>query len=188
MISQPVTLISQASSSQLIIVDVQERLATAMAPEPMQAVIRRCQMLLQAAGLLGVPALYTEQYPRGLGTTCAPLLPMLEPHQRIEKMTFSCCDEPGFMQKLDNDRPQVMLAGMEAHICVLQTALALQARGWQVFVIADAVIARALANRRNALARLRQAGVIVSNTESLLFEWLGKAGGDSFRQISKLIR
>ncbi|CAG0979785.1 nicotinamidase/pyrazinamidase [Methylophilaceae bacterium] len=180
--------ISQAVNSQLVIVDMQERLSSAMPAEDMQQVLKNASILLQAARMLEIPAIHTEQYPKGLGVTKAELLPLLTGSQRVEKTVFSCCDEPTFCRKLTSDRPQVVLAGMEAHICILQTALALHAQGRQVFVAEDAVISRNPIHKANALQRLRQAGVIVSNTESIVFEWLGKAEGDAFKQISKLIR
>ena len=91
------------------------------------------------------------------------------------------------MRQLTSDRPQIILAGMEAHICVLQTALSL-VQTKQVFIVEDAIISRNPANKANAIARLREAGCIITNTESVVFEWLGKAEGDTFKAISKLIR
>lgn len=186
------SLISQAANSQLVIIDVQEKLAAAMAQDAMQQVLKNCGILLQAAALLEIPAIYTEQYAKGLGPTLTELLPLLTTgqaitNQPIAKTAFSCCDEPTFNRRLTGDRPQIILAGMEAHICILQTALALHALGRQVFVAEDAIISRSPANKANALARLEQAGVIVSNTESIVFEWLGKAEGPAFKPISKLI-
>ena len=174
--------------SQLVLVDVQQKLCGAMPAERLAAMLKNCGILLQAAQLLEVPTIHSEQYPKGLGPTQAELAPWLASSQRVEKTSFSCCDSAAFCALLEDNREQVMLAGMEAHICVLQTVLALQARGKQVFVVEDAVISRDPANQANALARLRQTGVIVSNTESVLFEWLRVAEGDAFRQLSKLIR
>lgn len=180
--------ISNAKLSHLAVIDVQEKLCSAMALEAMQAVLKNCAILLQAAELLEIPAFYTEQYPKGLGSTHADLAQHLTNKPRIEKTVFSSCDERRFCLQLTSDRPQIVLAGMEAHICILQTALALQAMGRQVFVAEDAVLSRNESNKANAMSRLRHAGIIVSNTESIVFEWLGKAEGDAFKQISKLIR
>lgn len=182
------SLISQRDYSQLVLVDVQERLASVMPADAMASVTKNCGVLLQAAKLLEIPAIYTEQYPKGLGATLPALLAELTPAQRVEKVVFSCAKEATFNRKLTSDRPQIVLAGMEAHICVLQTALDLQQSGHQVFVAEDAVISRNPSHHANALQRLRLAGVIVSNTESIVFEWLGAAEGDAFKQISKLIR
>ncbi len=181
------SLISQAANSQLVIIDMQEKLASVMTEAPMQQVLKNCGILLQAAKLLEIPTIFTEQYPKGLGKTCSQL--STDDTQVVEKTTFSCCDEPTFNRRLTSDKSQIVLAGMETHICILQTAMALHTQGrHQVFVAEDAVISRDPANKANALERLRSAGVIVSNIESIIFEWLGKAEGDAFKQISKLIR
>lgn len=181
-------LVAQSHRSQLVVIDVQEKLTAVMPGEQVETVVRNCGILLQAAALLEVPVLHTEQYPAGLGPTVPELAPLLPPEMRIEKTVFSCCAEPKFRRQLTTDRPQIVLGGMEAHICVLQTALALQQSGRTVFVAEDAVLSRKPENKANALARLRHAGVIVSNTESIVFEWLGKAEGEAFKQISRLVR
>jgi len=172
------------------VVDMQEKLAAAMAADAMQAVVRNCSLLIRAATLLEVPAIHTEQYPKGLGPTLPELSELLSAQQRIEKIAFSCTDEPSFCRQLTRDRSHIILAGMEAHICILQTALRLKqldpAR--EIFVAEDAVISRNSSARMNAMERLRQAGVIVSSSESIVFEWLGKAEGEVFKQISRLLR
>lgn len=180
--------LAERYNSQVVLIDVQEKLCTAM-PEPaLQAMLRNCGILLQAANLLNVPAIYTEQYPKGLGATLPELAQWLNTETRVEKTCFSSCEESAFCDQLDDTRNQIVLAGMEAHICVLQTALQLQDMGRQVFVVEDAVLSRNPANHANAMARLRQAGVIVTNTESMVFEWLKVAEGDAFKQIARLIR
>ena len=181
----PATDIAARHLSQLVVVDVQEKLAPAMPAGDLQLLVKHCGILLQAAALLEIPVLHTEQYPKGLGPTLAELA---MPGAAIEKTVFSCCAEPRFCRQLTGDRPQVVLAGMEAHICILQTALALQADGRQVFVVEDAVLSRNAVNKANAMSRLRHAGVVVTDTESVVFEWLGKAEGDAFKQISRLVR
>jgi len=180
--------IAQRHLCQLVVIDVQQKLCAAMLADEAETVVRNLGILLQSAQLLDVPSLYTEQYPQGLGATVDALQPWLGNVPRIEKTVFSCWQAPGFRQHLTGDRPQIILTGMEAHICVLQTALDLQAHGHQVIIAADAVLSRRHANKENALQRLMQAGVIVSNTESIVFEWLGAAGSDAFKQINKLIR
>lgn len=173
-----------------MIVDVQERLAQAMEAQAMQRVAKRCGLLLQAAELLEIPALYTEQYPKGLGATLPELSALLAGKPRIEKTAFSCCEVLSFRSHLSQDRPHIILAGMEAHICILQTAMQLKQQDPQreIFIAEDAVISRNSSARINALERLRTAGVIVSNSESIVFEWLGKAEGEVFKQISRLLR
>ncbi len=178
---------SRTALSQLVIIDMQTRLLSAMPQEAMTAVIKNCSILAQAATMLEVPILLTEQYPQGLGNTAPELLAFLPNIKPVEKLSFSCMSEPKFSRQLTRDHSQVIIAGMEAHICVLQTALDLQ-NSKQVFVAEDAIISRNPANKANAIARMREAGCIISNTESIVFEWLGKADGDAFKAISKLIR
>lgn len=182
------TSIAQRALSNLVIIDVQQRLAKVMQAEAMQSVLNNSRILVKAAAILEVPVIFTEQYPQGLGHTVPELTALLDSKNRVEKTAFSCCNEPLFNRKLIGDKPHIILAGMEAHICVLQTALQLQTQGKQVFVVEDAVLSRNPLNRNNAIARMRQAGVIITNTESVVFEWLGDAQGDAFKQISALIR
>ena len=173
--------LTRAADSALVVIDIQERLAAVMPAR--ESVIRAAGILLEAAARLGVPVLVTEQYPRGLGATVPELAAKLpEGATRIEKTTFSAC------AALPLTRPQVVLAGMEAHVCVLQTALELAAAGREVFLVGDAVCSRTEANYFNALARAQAAGVIVTNAESVVFEWLRDAAHEHFRVLSKLIR
>jgi nicotinamidase-related amidase len=176
--------------SVLLVVDIQERLAAAMIPEEREKVIRNTEILLEAAGMLKVPRCFTEQYPKGLGPTEAGVLAKMgEFATRFEKTSFSCCGADGFSATLGNlARRQVVLAGMEAHVCVLQTALELAAAGYEVVVVGDAVCSRTAANRDNAMSRLRGAGVTVANTESVVFEWLRDASDERFRAIAKLVK
>lgn len=184
----PASDLAVCSLSQLVVIDVQERLAAAMDQDAMTALLRHCDILLQASHLLDVPVIFTEQYPKGLGNTVPSLQNSLSRAGKIEKTAFSSYAEPAFREQLHTNRPQIVLAGMEAHICVLQTALQLQQNGYQVIVAEDAILSRNPDNKANALLRLRQAGVIVSNTESIVFEWLGIAEGDAFKAISRLVR
>lgn len=181
-------MMANAEQSQLVIVDVQERLCSVMSAEAMPAIIKHAEILLQAARLLNVPIVVSEQYPKGLGHTVEALMAHVTGDDVIEKTCFSCADSEHFNSKLSAGRPQIILAGMESHICVLQTALQLQSAGKQVFVVEDAVISRNPQNKANALYRLRHAGVIVTNTESVVFEWLKVAEGDAFKTISRLVR
>lgn len=181
-------LLIKAGLSQLVIIDTQTKLITAMSQEALQICIKNTAILAQAASMLAVPTIITEQYPKGLGNTIPELLALLPNIKAVEKLSFSCLAEPTFSRQLTRDHPQIVLTGMEAHICVLQTALDLINAGKQVFVAEDAVISRNPANKANALARMREAGCIISNTESIVFEWLGKAEGGAFKTISKLIR
>jgi nicotinamidase-related amidase len=174
--------------SQLVIIDMQAKLASVMPADALQSVVKNCGILAQAAQLLTVPAIVTEQYPQGLGETLAEIKQFLAENKPIAKTVFSACNEPKFNQQLHRDKPQIILAGMEAHICVLQTALALHQAGKQVFVVEDAIISRKPANKANALARMRDVGCVITNTESVVFEWLENANHEAFKAISKLIR
>jgi nicotinamidase-related amidase len=174
--------------SQLVIVDMQVKLAPAMPEDVMQSVIKNCAILAQAANILAVPIIATEQYPQGLGETLPEIkqhLPNLKP---ITKTAFSACGEPKFNQQLQRENSHIILVGMEAHICVLQTALDLLQAAKTVFVVEDAILSRAPANKANAIERMRAAGCVITNTESVLFEWLGNANHDAFKTLSKLIR
>lgn len=176
--------LARAADSALVVVDIQERLAAAMPEAARAAVIRNTRLLLEAAGRLGIPVALTEQYPRGLGPTAGDVLAALpEGTRRAEKTCFSCAGavDPGA-------RAQVVLAGMEAHVCVLQSALEWRAAGREVFVVEDACCSRNAANHANAMRRLGLAGVVVANTESVLFEWLRDARHEQFKAISGLLK
>jgi isochorismate hydrolase len=174
--------------SQLLIVDVQTRLIGVMPEADMAACLKQSGILAQAAALLAVPIILTEQYPKGLGHTDPALMAHLTGVLPVEKIAFSCMAEAKVKRQFSRDRSQIVLAGMEAHICILQTAMDLMSMGKQVYVAEDAIISRQPANKANAIARMREAGCIISNTESIVFEWLGRAEGDAFKAISKLIR
>jgi nicotinamidase-related amidase len=180
--------LSQLVISQLIILDMQEKLASAMPADAMQQVTKNCGILAQAAVLLNVPTVLTEQYPQGLGATLPEIKLYLPAVRAIAKTAFSACTEPKFNQQLQRENSHIILVGMESHICVLQTALDLIEAGKTVFVVEDAILSRTPANKTNALARLQQAGAVITNTESVLFEWLGNANHEAFKALSKLIR
>ncbi|MFA5529668.1 MAG: hydrolase [Thiohalomonadaceae bacterium] len=188
--SQDNPLLLSADQSLLILVDVQVRLAAAMPDADRARVLRQGAALLRGADLLQVPVIVSEQYPKGLGHT-EPALAETFPAAAavVEKTCFACSGETRFREALaGHGRRQVVVAGMEAHVCVLQTALELHAAGHEVFVVEDAVSSRDPANRDNAMARLRQAGVTVTNTESVLFEWLRDASHTQFKAVSALIK
>ncbi len=183
-------MLAQAADSVLVIIDLQERLAAAMNPAVLERVIRNVRILLEAAARLGIPALVTEQYPKGLGPTAAQVIEKrLHSTPRLEKTCFSCAGAPAFTAALEQTgRTQVILAGMEAHVCVLQSALELRAVRENVFVVEDACCSRNQEHHTNAMHRLRAAGVLVTNTESVVFEWLRDAGHEHFKAISALLR
>lgn len=186
--TEPYSSINEQNSL-LVIIDIQQQLLTAMPQSDAGSLVAKTMILLQAAQAMNIPLVATEQYPKGLGATT----PELSSHfpatlQTISKTCFSCADSTKFMSILrSSHRKQIILTGMEAHICVLQTALALQSQGLQVFVVEDAICSRISQNKDNALHRLRQAGVIITNTESTLFEWLRDSKHPQFKTLSKLI-
>ena len=183
-------LLCRREDSLLLIVDIQERLAAAMPREACEIVFRNTAILSRAAEKLEVPRLLTEQYPKGLGPTESVVLEHLTGNVgRFEKTSFSCCGGTGFASALLNSgRRQVIIAGMEAHVCVLQTAMELSTDGFEVYVVEDATCSRNPDNHRNAMRRLRRAGVVVANTESVVFEWLRDSRHEHFKEISALLR
>ncbi len=180
-------MLLSANRSCLVVVDVQERLAPVM-HDPEQ-VSRNCGVLIQAAQRLGVPMLVTEQYPRGLGRTVPELASLLPEAPVVEKVHFSSAAVPEFRERFEAlGRDQAVIGGIEAHICVLQTALGLKQAGHRPFVVADATSSRTPANRDAALQRLRANNVDIVTTEMVVYEWLGQAGSDAFRELSRLTR
>jgi nicotinamidase-related amidase len=180
-------MINDQLLSQVVVIDIQDKLVDVMPKSEIKKVIDASSVLIQAAKILEVPCLYTEQYPKGLGLTVKKIKSLL-PEPAIEKKTFSCLDESKFKSALVKSRPQIILCGLETHICILQTALALKAAGKEVFVVEDATLSRSSLHHQNAIARLRSEGIVVTNIESVIFEWLRAAEGDHFKIIAKLIK
>jgi nicotinamidase-related amidase len=185
-----IAALCEAGNSVLVVVDIQSRLTAVMPPKVLARLQRNVTMLLQTARKLGVPAFASEQNPQGLGSLEPDIVKLLpEGSRRYAKTAFSLAGDPGFAQDLGaTGRRQVILTGMEAHICVLQTAIELGAAGYGVFVVADAVCSRHRENYETALARLRQAGVTVCDAESVLFEWLRDSRHEQFKPLQTLIR
>lgn len=177
----------ERGDSLLVVVDVQERLAAVMAER--ERVVANAGRLVAGARILGVPALRTEQYPKGLGRTVPELAEAVAGPPAIEKATFDCCGEPAFVAAVEAaGRRTAVVCGMEAHVCVLQTVLGLLDLGLGVHVAADAVCSRDERNARTALDLLRDAGAVVTCTETVLYQWLGRAGTPEFREVLKLVR
>lgn len=184
------SLLCHSETSQLVVIDIQERLASAMPEKAVARVMDNTAVLLQAAKLLGVAVTRTEQYPKGLGETKPEISQHLDSKSAcIEKTCFACTGSSDFTNRLSiTRRPQIILTGMETHVCVLQTAIELHEQGFQVFVVEDAVCSRNKHRHKNAIARMRQASVIITNTESVVFEWLRDAKHEHFKAIAKLIK
>lgn len=174
--------------SVLVVIDIQQRLASVMPEKILKRIIASTQFLIQSAELLNIPVIVTEQYPKGLGTTVSDL-ELTNNSQVIEKTCFACTANDDFQNSLkDLDKKQIILAGMEAHICVTQTAVDLINEGYQVFIASDAVCSRKKILFKNAIQRLQHAGAIITNSESIAFEWLRDAKHKQFKAISKLIK
>lgn len=173
-----------AAGAALLLVDVQQRLVPAI--DGGAAVVANAVRLAEAARLLDVPACATEQYPEGLGHTVAELA--AHPQLVLSKTAFGATADPGFSTLLPPRTTEIVLAGAEAHVCVLQTALGLIAARHRVLVVADAVGSRKAVDKAVALDRLKRHGVEVVTTEMVLFEWLRDSTHPRFREVHKLIR
>jgi nicotinamidase-related amidase len=171
----------------LTVVDVQGKLAQLM--HGREALFKNVQILVQAAKILDIPILWCQQCPDALGSTIPEIAQLLEENEPINKSAFSCCGEEQFNTKLKElERKQILLCGIETHVCIYQTAVDLLRQDLHVEVIADAVSSRALENKQIALSRLATEGANISCTEMALFELLKTAEHPKFRQIAKLIK
>ncbi|HSK40447.1 MAG TPA: hydrolase [Arenibaculum sp.] len=180
-------MLLEAARSVLLVVDVQERLVPAVAES--QAVVRRIATLLRAAGPVGVPAFATEHYPSGIGPTVPELRGFLAEGTRLEKIHFSAAREPGLVGRVTaGGRDQVVVCGMETHVCVLQTVLGLRQAGVGCWLVADAVGSRRALDRELAIERMRGHGVEIVTAEMVMFEWLHRGGTALFREVLPLIR
>lgn len=175
------------SAAALLVVDIQERLLPAIFEQ--ERVLENARRLAQGASLLGVPVWVTEQYRKGLGATVPELAAVLAGAAPLEKMTFSACGAPGLLETLAAQGvTDLVLCGIEAHVCVTQTCLDLLARNFNTFVVADAVSSRTPENWRLGVDRMRNAGAIIVSTEMILFELLGRAGTEDFKKILPLVK
>lgn len=180
-------MLIQREQSLLLVVDIQEKLAPAIFAG--DEAVRNNVRLLTGAGQLGIPSFVSEQYVRGLGASLAAIRNATVDAHFFEKIHFSCTREPGVVEKLKTTgRQQIILTGMESHVCVLQTGLGLLESGFAVFLVADATSSRTSANRQAAIERLRAAGGKIVTTEMVLFEWLEKAGTAEFKALLPLIK
>lgn len=171
----------------LVLIDVQGRLSEAV--DGADTLFTNIQHLLTGLYVLEVPVIVTEQTPDKLGKTRSEFLPMLTSYNPVEKTTFSCCKERIFLEALNKSkRKQVILCGIETHVCVYQTALDLLKSGYDVHVVADAVSSRDPANKTLALRRMETAGVKLTGTEMLLFELLGDADTPQFKSILQIVK
>lgn len=173
----------------LVVTDVQERLFGAMDPERRDEMVRNLKILLTVARRLGTPIVVTEQYPKGLGRTLPELRVLLDDTPAIEKTSFSACGATGFPERLsDLAAEPVILTGVEAHVCVLLTALDLLGKGYRVSIVADGVCSRRAGTMDLGLAQARQAGAVITSTETVVFQLLGRSDTEGFGEVSKLLR
>lgn len=175
-------MLIKAAASAFVVIDMQQRLVPAMlAPA---RTLKNATLLIEAARELDVPVFLTEQYPAGLGKSMEDIATAAAGCPVFEKVHFSCMEDRVFAEALAAlQRRQIVLAGMEAHICVVQTAASLLEAGYEVFVVSDATAARSAASEEACLQRLNAAGVGIVTTEMVVFEWLGKAGTPSFKKL-----
>ncbi len=174
-------------NSILLIIDVQGNLAQRMYQS--SDLIPRIAMCIKAAKILKLPILYTEQVPQKLGKTNEELSSLLEGHMPIEKITFSCWESPEFVQKIrDTKRQQIIVVGIEAHVCIFQTVSDLLKANYKVQVVTDAVSSRTLDNKTIALQRMHDLGAILTSTEMMATELIRGAGHPNFKEILSLIK
>ena len=177
--------------SQLLVVDIQANLLAAITSK--ERVVERCERLLRAASALNIPVTVSEQYPRGLGPTVDPLRDLLGKGSAvIEKVEFSCAKNAALRERMHDlrrqGRSQVVIAGIEAHVCVTQTAIDLEEQGFEAFVVADAIGSRAPESRELAISRLLRSGADVVDSDMVIFEWLGRAGTPEFKDLLALLK
>lgn len=182
-------LTCDADSSVLVVIDIQTKLTGVMPVKVLARLQRYTGILIKSANLLKIPVFVTEQYPKGLGNLEQEIAVLLaNDARRYEKTSFSCAGASGFAEDLSGSgRKQIVLVGMEAHVCVLQTALDLLSMGYQIHAVAEAVCSRHRESYETALNRMRMAGVNIVNAESVLFEWLHDARHPQFKAVQSLV-
>jgi len=180
-------MLIRRQTSCLLIIDIQERLVP-VTTDP-RRIIHHGTLLMRAADRLGVPIIVTEQNPERIGPTVIDLREWMPKDGPIAKMGFACAEVPEVMARLKaTGRRQVILGGVEAHICALQSALSLKENGWDVFVVTEICGSRRAENEQLTFERLRQAGIPVVGAEMVVFEWLGAAGTPEFKDLLPFIK
>jgi isochorismate hydrolase len=170
-----------------LIIDIQDKLASVMKMK--DQVVKNCLHLIELAKMQGIPVVVTEQYPKGLGRTIAEIQAALPSYKPIEKVAFNCCGEPAFLTEVKKPgKKKVIIMGMETHICVLQTSLGLLQEGLDVHLVQDAVCSRTKENWKAGVEFMRDAGAVITCTETVLFQLLRVAGTEEFKKISQRIK
>lgn len=171
----------------LVVIDMQGKLAQSM--HCRELLFENVQKMIKGAQALGLPLLLTEQNPRGLGPTIPEIADLVPGVRRISKLSFSCCGDEVFSKELSGlQRRQVLLSGIEAHVCLYQTTVDLVASGYEVHVLADAVSSRTAENKAIGLQKMKDAGASITSVEASLFELLRVAEGPAFKQIISILR
>jgi nicotinamidase-related amidase len=171
----------------LLLIDVQERLASVMHEK--DQLIDQIQRVVKGCKVLGIPILWMEQYPQGLGPTVPEIAALLPDQQPISKRCFNCCDSASCMEALQaTGRQQALLAGIETHVCIYQSAAALVEKGYEVQVVSDAVSSRTTENRQIGLERIKAVGAGLTSVETALFELVRVAEGEQFKEISRIVK
>jgi nicotinamidase-related amidase len=171
----------------LLIVDIQEKLAAVMKEK--DKVIKNNLHLIELAKMIHMPVMVTEQYSKGLGPTVPEVREAVPQYRPIEKMTFDCCGQPPFFEELKAQKKRnIVLTGMETHVCVLQTCISLLKAGLNVHVVQDAICSRFKENWKIGMEFMRGAGAVVTCTETVLFQLLGVAGTEEFKAVSRRIK
>jgi len=171
----------------LLVVDIQEAFEGHI--NELDRIIERSKIMIQVARLLKVPMVITEQYPKGLGRTLGPIREVLGDCHYYDKVTFSCCQDDSIQKALQNaNRPQVLIVGIETHVCIMQTAYDLLAMHFLPYLAVDAVGSRRESDCQVALQRLQQDSVVLTTTEAAIFELTGSAKHPAFKKISKLVK
>jgi nicotinamidase-related amidase len=179
----------EPAKAMLLVVDVQEKLCAAMDQDALRQLTKNAGILLESAKELAIPVMFTEQYVKGLGLTLTELRDRAPAASCHEKMTFSCCGDEAFVKQLkESGRTQIIVSGMETHVCVLQTVIDLLGDGFDVHVVKDAVVSRNSDNRQTAIEAMVLAGAVPTCTEAVVFQLLKIAGTESFRKLSKLVK
>ena len=176
-----------SDSAVTVIVDVQEKLIPHIWEK--EKIIRNIQILIKGMKILDVPILLTEQYPEGLGKTIPRIKDLFSDVSPISKMSFDCSANKNFMDRINGlNRKQILLCGIETHICIYQTAIGLKSEGYEVQVVADSVSSRIEGNKEIALQRMRDLEIGITSMETVLFELLKTAEGKEFKEILRLVR
>lgn len=180
-------MLLKADESQVLIVDIQGRLMPAM--QDSEHVVERSAIVIQAAHRLGIPVAASRQYPKGLGPLVPEIEALVDEGETFDKTAFSCAADAAIAEHVDAlGRKQIVICGVETHVCVLQTAFGFAARGLSPYVVVDACSSRTVANKIAAAERMRAGGINIVTSEMVCFEWMGAAGTDAFKEISKLIK